>query len=61
MCSISVEPMPSRISTPKCSVQRLPMSAGSASPADVHTRSASSSRRGRSGLASIAPNSVGTP
>jgi hypothetical protein len=28
MCSISVEPMPSRISTPSSSVQRLPMSAG---------------------------------
>ena len=39
MCSISVEPRPSRISTPKCSVQRLPMSAGSASPADVQRRS----------------------
>ena len=39
MCSISVEPRPSRISTPKCSVQRWPMSAGSASPADVQRRS----------------------
>ena len=54
MCSISVEPRPSRISTPKCSVQRLPMSAGSASPAEVQTRIFSSPRAGSSGLASSA-------
>ncbi len=35
MCSISVEPMPSRISTPVRSVQRLPSPSGSASPAEV--------------------------
>jgi hypothetical protein len=54
MCSISVEPMPSRTSTPKCSVQRRPMSAGSASPAETQTRVATSSRRGSVGAASIA-------
>ena len=45
MCSISVEPMPSRISTPSASVQRRPMSAGSASPADMQTRSVRSPSR----------------
>ncbi len=39
MCSISVDPRPSRISTPKRSVHRLPISAGSASPADAQMRS----------------------
>ncbi len=61
MCSISVEPIPSMISTPKRAVQFLPISSGSGSPADVHSRSASSSRAGRSGCTSSAPNSVGTP
>ncbi len=61
MCSISVEPMPSRISTPNRSVHRLPISSGSASPAEAQTRIAVSARSGKSGLASIAANSVGTP
>ena len=34
MCSISVEPMPSTMSTPKWRLKRSPISAGSASPAD---------------------------
>jgi len=55
MCSISVEPMPSRMSTPVLSFQRLPMSAGKASPAEMQRRSAANSSFGNSGLASIAP------
>jgi hypothetical protein len=61
MCSISVEPMPSRISQPYSAVQRLPMSAGRASPALVQTRSFSCERFGRAGSASSAAYSVGTP
>ena len=53
MCSISVEPMPSMISTPKWAVKRWPMSAGSASPADEHRRSATSLRAGSAGDASM--------
>src|SRR4030088_771069 len=59
MCSISVEPMPSRMSTPVLSFQRLPMSAGNASPAETQRRSVSDPSFGNSGLASIAPYSVG--
>ena len=44
MCSISVEPMPSTMSTPKCALKRSPSSAGSASPADDTRRSATSPR-----------------
>ena len=45
MCRISVVPMPSRISTPKRSRQRLKSSSGSASPADTHRRSDERSKR----------------
>jgi hypothetical protein len=38
MCSISVEPTPSRMSTPKRRCQARPTSAGSASPAETHRR-----------------------
>ena len=38
MCSISVEPMPSTMSQPKCAAKRSPISPGSASPADEHRR-----------------------
>jgi hypothetical protein len=61
MCSISVEPMPSRISQPYSAVQRWPISAGSASPALAHTRSAISLFFGRFASASSAAYSVGTP
>ena len=53
MCSISVEPMPSMISQPKCAVKRSPSSRGSASPADEHSRSATSPRLGNAGDASM--------
>src|SRR5258707_8476275 len=62
MCSSSVEPTPSRMSTPNRAFQALPTDSGSASPADVQTRkrlpapvlfSASS--------LSIAADKVGTP
>jgi hypothetical protein len=62
MCSISVEPMPSRISQPYSAVQRLPMSAGRASPALVQTRSFSCDFASAGpGSASSAAYSVGTP
>ena len=38
MCSISVEPRPSMISTPKRSSHARPTCSGSASPADTHRR-----------------------
>ncbi len=38
MCSSSVEPTPSRMSTPKRDFQALPTDSGSASPAEVQTR-----------------------
>ena len=38
MCSASVDPMPSRISTPNRSVNRRCSGAGSGSPADAHIR-----------------------
>ncbi len=49
------------ISTPKCSVKRWPISAGSASPADEHSRSATWLRDGRSGDASMPAKPVGAP
>src|ERR1700730_18087707 len=62
MCSNSVEPTPSRISTPNRLFHRLPTDSGRASPADVHIRSRA--KRGSllwlSSL-SMAANSVGTP
>ena len=39
MCSSSVEPTPSRMSTPKRAFQALPTDSGSASPAEVQMRS----------------------
>ena len=39
MCSISVEPMPSRMSTPNRFLQRVPICSGSASPAETQRRS----------------------
>jgi hypothetical protein len=59
MCSISVEPMPSTISTPKCALKRSPMSAGSASPADDTRRSATSPRAGSRGEAQHAGKAGG--
>ena len=54
ICSISVEPMPSRMSTPTMSDQRRPMSAGSASPAEMQRRSRSDPAPGpMRGLASM--------
>ena len=50
MCSISVEPMPSRSSVPVRSVQRLPISGGSASPAEVQTRRAELLTIGKAGF-----------
>ena len=38
MCSSSVMPMPSRMSTPKCDVHRWYSAAGSASPAEAASR-----------------------
>src|ERR1700730_16540731 len=62
MCSSSVEPTPSRMSTPKRDFQLLPTDSGSASPAEVQTRKREPplSPRMVSSL-SIAENSVGTP
>ena len=48
MCSASVEPMPSRISTPKRSVNRVCSGAGSGSPADAHNRTDANASAGRS-------------
>ena len=42
MCSISVMPMPSRMSTPKCEVHRSYSDAGSASPAEAASRTPAS-------------------
>lgn len=60
MCNISVEPMPSRISTPKCRAHRSPTSRGSASPAETQARRPNSSRAG-SAAESMEAYSVGTP
>ncbi len=69
MCSISVIPMPSMMSVPKCEVHRSYSAAGSASPAEAASRtplpSASPGSPVRSMLAknvgpaknSVAPNS----
>ena len=40
MCNSSVEPTPSRMSTPKRAFQLLPTDSGSASPAEVQMRRA---------------------
>jgi len=54
MCSISVEPIPSRISSPVLSFQLFAICGGRASPAETHSRSAMFSLLGKSGFASIA-------
>ena len=61
MCSISVEPMPSTMSTPKCCLKRSPNSAGRASPAEETSRSATASRAGSLGCASMPAKPVGAP
>ena len=62
MCSSSVEPTPSRMSTPKRAFQALPTDSGSASPAEVQMRSRLPARVSFSvSSLSIAANSVGTP
>ena len=62
MCSSSVEPTPSRMSTPKRDFQALPTDSGSASPAEVQIRSRAPPRSLFSASSfSIAENSVGTP
>ena len=48
MCSASVEPMPSRISTPNRSVNRRCSGAGSGSPADAHIRTDENASAGTS-------------
>ena len=56
MWSISVEPNPSRIGAPKRSSHALPISAGSASPAEAARRSREDpSAASPGGSASIAP------
>ena len=62
MCNSSVEPTPSRMSTPNRAFQLLPTDSGSASPADVQMRKREPQRScfNVSSL-SIAENSVGTP
>jgi hypothetical protein len=60
MCSISVIPMPSRMSTPKWRVQRSYSGAGSASPADAASRTPRSASPGTS-MRSIAAKNVGPP
>jgi hypothetical protein len=62
MCSISVDPMPSTMSTSKCRLKRSPRSAGSASPgrrhdAQRHVADATAAQ----GEASIAAKPVGAP
>ena len=49
------------MSTPKCAAKRFPTCSGSASPAEVHSRIATSSRFGSAALAIIIAKSVGTP
>ena len=62
MCNSSVEPTPSRMSTPKRAFQALPTNSGSASPAEVQMRRRVPARSLFSASSfSIAANSVGTP
>ena len=49
------------MSQPKWSLKRCAISAGSASPADEHMRSATALRAGRRGEASMPANPVGAP
>src|ERR1700710_1027432 len=62
ICKSSVEPTPSRMSTPKRAFQLLPTDSGSASPAEVQTRKDLPQRWLFSvSSLSIAENKVGTP
>jgi hypothetical protein len=61
MCSISVEPMPSTMSTPKWRLKRSPSSAGSASPAEDTRRIATSCARAGRAMASMPAKPVGAP
>src|SRR3954463_5126986 len=62
MCSSSVEPTPSRMSTPKRDFQLLPTDSGSASPAEAQMRKREPARSCFSVSSfNIAENSVGTP
>ena len=62
MCSISVEPMPSRMSLPTTSRQRTPTCSGSGSPAEMQRRSRSEPAPLPSpGWARRAAYKVGTP
>jgi len=60
MCRLSVDPMPSMISTPKRSVNRCCSGAGSGSPADTARRTDANASSGRS-LATRWAKKVGTP
>ncbi len=60
MCSASVDPMPSRISTPNRAVNRLYRSAGNDSPALTPSRTLANVSSGRP-AASIAAKAVGAP
>ena len=60
MCSISVMPMPSMMSTPKCAVHRWYSAAGSASPADAASRTPPSASAGMPARSMFAKN-VGPP
>ena len=62
MCNNSVEPMPSRMSTPKRAFQARPTDSGSASPAEVQMRKPVPVRAFFCVSSfSIAANSVGAP
>src|SRR3954467_12680721 len=62
MCNSSVEPTPSRMSTPKRVFQALPTDSGNASPAEVQIRKRDPARSCLSvSSLSIAENNVGTP
>ena len=54
MCSISVMPMPSMMSTPKWPVQRRYSAAGSASPAEAASRTPASASAGSSARSMLA-------
>jgi len=54
MCSISVEPMPSSISTPKVEVNRSNSGAGKASPAETQARTPAKASAGRPELSRAA-------
>jgi hypothetical protein len=53
MCSISVEPMPSRISTPVFSWKLLEIWGGRASPAEIHVFNPRSFLEGKAGEANM--------